>query len=291
MNNRRSFLSLSPTELDRLADGFDHLFAKGRIATYADLHEEGWRRIHRGPAFLPWHRWFLVHVERELREFDSRISLPFWDWTKPAARDLEREPWKSFFGGRANSGGRFDHWGYSRGRVAGTPELGIRATVVMELQALSYADFRRMEFGSHVGGHTWTGGTMASPRSPEDPLFYLHHCMVDRMWALWQCLQSGVPQYSLDDNGTARYDESFVPKDSYMFSGPLGDPATPASMLNYRALGYGYEATWSTRTICEGALGLSPPLQLAKSLVKPAGVASSLRESLYAVARPQESLG
>jgi len=46
----------------------------------------------------------------------------------------------------------------------------------------------------HNGMHGWIGGgTAASPGhmsdprvSPLDPFFYLHHCNIDRLWAMWQ---------------------------------------------------------------------------------------------------------
>ncbi|RDW70869.1 tyrosinase family protein [Aspergillus mulundensis] len=42
--------------------------------------------------------------------------------------------------------------------------------------------------GIHPGGHTGLGGEMADFfTSPQDPVFYLHHGMVDRVWDLWQC--------------------------------------------------------------------------------------------------------
>lgn len=35
--------------------------------------------------------------------------------------------------------------------------------------------------------HAWVGGTMAGvPIAPIDPLFFLHHCNIDRLWAEWQ---------------------------------------------------------------------------------------------------------
>ena len=42
----------------------------------------------------------------------------------------------------------------------------------------------------HNGLHSWIGGAtgqMSDPRfSPFDPIFYLHHCNIDRLWAMWQ---------------------------------------------------------------------------------------------------------
>lgn len=34
--------------------------------------------------------------------------------------------------------------------------------------------------------HIWIGGDMAPMTSPNDPVFFLHHCFVDKLWADWQ---------------------------------------------------------------------------------------------------------
>lgn len=38
----------------------------------------------------------------------------------------------------------------------------------------------------HNGVHVWVGGQMQTASSPNDPLFFLHHANVDRLWYLWQ---------------------------------------------------------------------------------------------------------
>ena len=57
------------------------------------------------------------------------------------------------------------------------------------LDSSDYATFasrlESMEF--HGWGHVWIGGLMGRPAtSPNDPMFFLHHCMIDHAWALWQ---------------------------------------------------------------------------------------------------------
>ncbi|KAK4506143.1 hypothetical protein PRZ48_004108 [Zasmidium cellare] len=45
------------------------------------------------------------------------------------------------------------------------------------------------KFGVHGGGHWQIGGSMMDfHSSPADPLFYLHHAMVDNVWTIWQNL-------------------------------------------------------------------------------------------------------
>ena len=39
----------------------------------------------------------------------------------------------------------------------------------------------------HDGVHVWVGGTMESiATAAYDPIFWAHHCMIDRLWYLWQ---------------------------------------------------------------------------------------------------------
>lgn len=237
---RKDFLDLTDDERNRLAAALNQLYNSGRYPVYPDTHEAGWFNIHRGPAFLPWHRWYVLTLEEELRAIDSEITVPYWDWTRNGARELDVEPWKSFLGGRSNTGGNFDHWSYTRAASPGAtlPSLD---NIIDELQRTTFVAYRGEEFGSHVPGHPWTGGDMSTARSPVDPLFFLHHCMVDRLWVIWQINHTSVAQYSLDNLPSyPRYDATFVAQTDLMFDGALGGAVTPGSMLDHSALGYGY---------------------------------------------------
>jgi hypothetical protein len=234
---RKNFVQLNVGERALLAEALNSLYADGIIESFADEHADNWYRIHYGPAFLPWHRHFLYRMEEELRRIDTRLRLPFWDWTRADSRNLELEPWKSFFGGRQNTGGKFDHWAYER---APGPEMNATLPtltgIANDLQGNSYAGFRSIEGPHHGGPHMWIGETMSSPQSPRDPLFYLHHNNLDRLWAIWQQNHSNLPQYSLDHSD---FDDP-----SYSSNVPLHTPmaggATPASMLDHTSLGVIY---------------------------------------------------
>lgn len=43
----------------------------------------------------------------------------------------------------------------------------------------------------HNRVHVWVGGSMLPMTSPNDPVFFLHHCNVDRIWAMWQAKHPG----------------------------------------------------------------------------------------------------
>ena len=43
-----------------------------------------------------------------------------------------------------------------------------------------------IEGAVHAGVHSAVGGDMETGSSPSDPLFWLHHANIDRLWAKWQ---------------------------------------------------------------------------------------------------------
>ncbi|WP_425541204.1 tyrosinase family oxidase copper chaperone [Streptomyces rimosus] len=47
----------------------------------------------------------------------------------------------------------------------------------------------------HGSAHVFVGGHMEFLASPNDPVFYLHHCFVDKIWADWQRRHPDVPHY------------------------------------------------------------------------------------------------
>jgi tyrosinase len=51
----------------------------------------------------------------------------------------------------------------------------------------------------HNRVHLWVGGSMLLNTSPNDPVFFLNHCNVDRIWSLWQDLRY---DHGYPDDGT-----------------------------------------------------------------------------------------
>ena len=242
---RKNFVFLSVAERTRLASALNAVQSSGFVGTLASQHSANFLRgIHWGSAFLPWHRWFLRHLETELQRVGSPdVMIPYWDWTRPDSRSIDVEPWKSFFGGRNNTGGQFDHWPYDRSPSSGGNHLpvlvadGMQVPIVDWLDEPSFATFRAIESsGGHGGGHNWVGGTMAGGSSPLDPLFWLHHCNIDRLWAVWQRNHSGAAQYTTDPAFGDSVAAAMVPAGSPMIGG-----ATPNSMIDHRTLGYSYD--------------------------------------------------
>jgi hypothetical protein len=57
-----------------------------------------------------------------------------------------------------------------------------------------------VEYKAHNDVHNWCNGTISSPPdAAQDPIFWLLHANVDRMWDLWQLKHSGTPDLSGKD--------------------------------------------------------------------------------------------
>ena len=118
--------------------------------------------------------------------------------------------------------------------------------------------------------HRWMAGHMETGASPNDPLFFLHHCNIDRLWAMWQmdghAGAAGYPSGASFSYGHNINDRMWPWVGSTVgYSVPLpaavdnalpdysGDPErTPADVLNHRditvsvggvtsAVGYAYD--------------------------------------------------
>ena len=212
------------------------------------------RVAHRSPSFLPWHRRFLIQFEQELQKTDSSVTLPYWDWT--VDRTPNSSPWTpDFLGGDGRSRDSQVTTGpfaYSTGkwninvsvddrpylqRALGqtTGSLPTRAEVNSVLAVTTYdaAPWNSVSTGSfrnflegwrgpnlHNRVHVWVGGQMSSGVSPNDPVFWLHHAFIDKLWSDWQkmhptspYLPSGETANVVDLNDTMRPWNNVTPAD------------------------------------------------------------------------------
>ncbi len=81
--------------------------------------------------------------------------------------------------------------------------------------------------GLHNQVHRWVGGDMTPASSPNDPVFFLHHCNVDRIWEGWMQRHGRVYLPGMDASPDLlghRIGDPIV--------SPLGAAATPGSTLD-----------------------------------------------------------
>jgi tyrosinase len=111
------------------------------------------------------------------------------------------------------------------------------------------ADYRYWLDGSqmHNRVHVWVGGHMTANTSPNDPVFWLNHAYVDKLWSDWQAMMSdSMPGMQMPRS------DFYVPSKDGPPGHNLDDPltpwkdATPRDMLDPAALGYQYDTDGGT---------------------------------------------
>jgi tyrosinase len=198
---RKNANTLTPGERDRLVAALAQLNNQGmgRFADFRDMHTAvSSAQAHGAKGFLPWHRAYLLDLERELQNIDSSVSLPYWRFDQPAPNIFT-----TAFLGVSNANGTvsfsatnpLQFWvtdgvqGINRRPFfnTGSAPGGLRTEAQTIALGSAYPAFRTLEGNPHGSAHTSFGGSISSvPTAARDPLFFLLHCNVDRLWAKWQ---------------------------------------------------------------------------------------------------------
>lgn len=167
-------------------------------------HEESNRSITRAHLFLPWHRAYLKWLEDHLRDHDKAVSQCWWDWTSPLSHTegIPRSYAEEIADSKPNPLFK-SHMSALAPSVPGLPNITLDEDTVRDpdlpgelpnasaVQAL----YRIEDFGQfstaieqiHDEVHFWCHGSMGRVTTAAyDPLFYAHHCNIDRIWSIWQ---------------------------------------------------------------------------------------------------------
>lgn len=159
--------------------------------------------VHHRELFLPWHRAYLYFFEKALQDRVPGVTLPWWDWTNhaegvpgPYAKRRAEGKKNPLFDSPIQPSGRARPNQTRTVREPGVPgELPSAPAVERVLENSDFFTFQTQLESLHDGVHVWVGGTMGEIAcSAYDPLFWAHHCMIDRLWYLWQLEHGpGVP--------------------------------------------------------------------------------------------------
>ncbi|CAA9371767.1 MAG: hypothetical protein AVDCRST_MAG89-4657 [uncultured Gemmatimonadetes bacterium] len=204
-------------------------------------------QVHYSWQFLPWHRAYMVSLEKQLQAAinEPTLALPYWDWTRnpriPAA----------YFGGPQNP--LFDASRLQRPEdeipadfLDVGPALRARKpTAFHGFAKLDAADTDplvegTLENGVHNNVHNWIGGNMAGfPTASADAIFTAHHGQLDRMWASWREAGGRDPE-------DPRWREPV-----FHFHGPDGRPwrVPVGELVDTEALGYRFDTLDFRRTL------------------------------------------
>jgi tyrosinase len=206
---RKNANTLTPAERDRFIRALATLnnSGAGEFALFRDMHRDNTSdEAHGRPGFLPWHRAYLLDLERELQNIDPSVALPYWRFDTVARNLFSRAfigvsvgGWAQFspsnplqFWATDLTPGIFRTPFFNTNTQIATTLSGARVlseqlTLRLGLPGNVYVNFDDLEGNPHGRAHTCFGGWISSiDTAAKDPLFFLLHCNVDRLWAKWQ---------------------------------------------------------------------------------------------------------
>ncbi|PWW77812.1 Di-copper centre-containing protein [Tuber magnatum] len=197
------------TGLPETRTRFDDLLAVHQTQS-ANVHNDGW--------FLPFHR-LLMHAHETLLRTECGYTggQPYWDEAHEAGQFTQSLVFSADDTGFGGDGvlldgdldpirkcirdGPFASYRLHNGPGYSNTEHCINRAISNQSSLLSSRgqidnclgkpNFQEawpcIEANPHKGGHAGVGGEMDNPiSSPGDPLFYLHHTFLDRVWWQWQ---------------------------------------------------------------------------------------------------------
>jgi tyrosinase len=163
--------------------------------------------------FLAWHRRYLLAFEEALRGADralrpgieNPVSIPYWRWVDPFPEWLQ-----DFLPSPHPQTGK----PVPARKLASPPPkptVGDVLTIIegfgQQLAGQNVDGYTRFTWGlegwgkrpdgsslpAHNQVHSWVGGIMNNTMfSPTDPVFWLHHAEIDRLWHIWQLQHSDL---------------------------------------------------------------------------------------------------
>lgn len=243
---RKNANTLTNAERDRFISAFAQLNNQGLggFTAFREMHTNvSSPQAHGAPAFLPWHRAYLLDLERELQAIDPSVALHYWRFDRPAPNLFTRD----FLGVSDNVGtvhfsasNPLQFWvtdgvpGINRRPFFPTNQAppGLRTEAQTIALGNAYPQFRTMEGNPHGSAHVSFGGSISSiGTAARDPLFFLLHCNVDRLWAKWQRQNSrfNPAQAASYDSNPGNPIGHNLPDTMWPWNGITGPPRPPTA--------------------------------------------------------------
>ena len=216
--------------------------------------------------FLPWHRMYVFFLERIVRKVsgNAAFTLPYWDYTDSSVPSGPRMPTR-----------------FINPAVPANPLFRVnRKTLVkngnpidqnspgsLNLNSLRQCHYSQvgavqgfnlsLDANLHGTIHVLVGNSLGMgdvPWAANDPIFWMHHCNIDRLWASWNAAGRQNPATN------AWLSKQFVFADE----NGLRVVATVKDFKAIAPLGYKYDRLASVPTCPPGVQAAGPPKTRAR---------------------------
>lgn len=187
--DRKDQAKLTASEQERFLCAFNVLNQNGTLGQFVEVHGQPVHQMHHTLRFLPWHRAFLVEFEKALRSIHPDVTLPYWDWTRAAEQSIPS--WLAGFTPTVVTPSRTVV--VTRAPGSSSDLALIASNTPTALAKTDFTSFWHTLEAIHDSVHVWVGGSMSAiPTAPADPMFWMHHANIDRLWSVWQASPNGA---------------------------------------------------------------------------------------------------
>ncbi|KAJ2689893.1 hypothetical protein IWW39_001117 [Coemansia spiralis] len=213
---RKEIRSLTATEWQAYSNAVAAAYNDKWIDWFGYYHSRVADVVHGSSQFLVFHRDFINSYEDILQGYNPDVMVPYWnmmvDFQNPANSSVLGSKYLGGNGVGANNcvnSGLAGTWSlfpkdrclsrvYNNGTNINSWYSPEYVTSVMQ-RSNTYADFRfNIENSVHGAVHLGLNGDMGTMHSPTDPVFFLHHVNIDRLYAQWQAVKPATRTYMYD---------------------------------------------------------------------------------------------
>ncbi|KAJ1821177.1 hypothetical protein GGH91_003150 [Coemansia sp. RSA 2671] len=249
---RPEIRSLSAEDRGRFFRALNQIRSNGELDRLSRLHVENADSIHGHPVFLAFHRVFVNDFAAALNRVDPGVPVPYWDWSLDASNPITSDLFTNDYlggNGKGDQGcvqsGPFANWQmsvdsphclsrkFNQGDSI-APFWPPEALLSMQKTCAQYGALSSgIENGCHGAVHLGISGDMSTMFAPNDPFFFLHHGMVDKLWYDWQLME---PNTRFQQYDNSNYKDGQVSGDDIIPGYPgmrVKDSLDPRSGLCY----------------------------------------------------------
>jgi len=167
-------------------------------------HSDGFVLIHTPQYFLPWHRNYQIEIEDLLQRVYCDITLPYWSYSEHPINAFSYYPFTLDGLGGNGTGidgcvgtGPFAFPWIPAGKTScltrsfsspSSVPTYMQLNNIMKAQNYYVSFSNSIQINYHNTLHATIAGDQSTKLSPNDPVFFLLHSNVDRIWNLWQSM-------------------------------------------------------------------------------------------------------
>ncbi|KAJ1671667.1 hypothetical protein GGF44_001021 [Coemansia sp. RSA 1694] len=288
---RKEVRSLTAAEWQAYANAVAAAYNDKWIDWFGFYHNKVADMVHGSSQFLVFHRHFINSYEGILQRYNPAVTVPYWnmmvDFQNPANSPVLGSKYLGGNGAGAQgcvTSGISSAWkfvypnshclsrSYNNGTTINSWYSPEYVTSVMQ-RSKTYAEFRAgIENSVHGAVHLGLNGEMSTMHSPMDPVFFLHHVNIDRLYSQWQAVKPSTRTYMYDG-----VDSQNAP---VTVNDPIVGTSTP--VYSVMRLGYGNMCyTYDTIKAAKGDVGdLVKRQQQGKCIRRPSPAAQQIINQL-----------